>query len=140
MKKQLIDKCNKFIKNGKADKVYDYIMKNDLTKEFIAQAFYSTYQHKSKDYENEVNLSNFALKILMEDLTLQYGEKLANKFAQIIYNTPEPNQRIYYLFRLMNLHENQISEIEADKIEKILDIGSNKEQVIGTHIIGSDIR
>lgn len=100
----LIEKCNKYLEKGKIDKFYEYIKNNDLTQEFVKQAFYKTYNtgFKGKEYADIMNVTNFALKISMDELTAKYGDKLANRFSEIIYNTPQPNKRMFNLFRLVN--------------------------------------
>ena len=104
MADNLIEKCNKYIEKGKIDKLYNYIKSNNLTQEFVKQSFYKTYntRFKDKEYEDMMNVTNFALKISMDELTAKYGDKLANKFSEIIYNTPQPSKRMFNLFRLMN--------------------------------------
>lgn len=104
MSDNLIEKCNKYIEKGKIDKFYEYIKNNDLTQEFIKQSFYKTYNKgfKGKEYEDIMNVTNFALKISMEELRLKYGDKLSNRFSEIIYNTLQPSKRMFNLFRLIN--------------------------------------
>lgn len=85
MAENLIDKCDKYIKKGKVDKLYDYIMENRLTEEFVHQAFFSTFQGEGKskeEYQKALNISNFALKISMDGLKEKYGKKLSNRFAR----------------------------------------------------------
>lgn len=104
MADNLIEKCNKYIEKGKIDKFYEYIKTNDLTHEFVRQSFNQTYNRgfQGKDYEDIINVTNFALKISMEQLTAKYGDKLTNRFAEIIYNTPQPGRKMFNLFTLMN--------------------------------------
>lgn len=100
----LIEKCNKYIKKGKIDKLYEEIKSNNLTQDFLKQVVLYTYNggFKGKEYENVMNTINFALKISMDDMKAKYGEKLTNKFSQIIYNTPEPIAKMVSLFSVMN--------------------------------------
>lgn len=104
MTDNLVEKCNKYIEKGKGDKFYEYIKNNDLTQEFVTQVFYKTYNtgFKGKDYDDMMKVSNFALKISMEQLIAKYGDKLSNRFAEIIYNTQQPGKRMLDLIELTN--------------------------------------
>lgn len=85
MAENLIDKCDEYIKKGKADKLYDYIKENDLVSEFVRQAFVSTFRGIRKEDENYKKYSNaslFALKISMDTLKKKYGEKLTNRLMR----------------------------------------------------------
>lgn len=138
MEEKLIDRCNKYIKKGKIDKLYDYILKNNLTQELIEQIFYDTYGgHGDKEQEAvAMKLSHLALRLSINELTEKYGEKLTNRFVKIIDDMPYSSQRNFNLFRLMNSNKNVLNEVEESKIAKILDIASDKDTIIGTHITG----
>lgn len=141
MAEKLIDKCNKYIKKGKIDKLYEYIVKNNLTQELITQIFYDTYMsYRDKEQEEAaMKLSNFALKLSINNLTKKYGEKLTNRFVKIIDGMQYSSQRNFNLFRLMNMNRNVLKEEEQNKIEKILEIASKKDTIIGTHITGREV-
>lgn len=104
MADNLIEICNKYIQKGKIDKFYEYIKTNDLTQEFVRQAFYQTYNRgfKGEELEKINNATNFALKLSMDELKVKYGEKLADRFSEIIYNKPHPSKKMFDLFSLMN--------------------------------------
>lgn len=85
MVENLIDKCYKYIKQGKADKLQDYIKENNLFSEFEKQVFLSTFNGVKKEdenYQKYLNASLFALKISMDTLKEKYGEKLTNRFVR----------------------------------------------------------
>lgn len=138
---KLIEQCKKYIQKGKADKLHEYLKQNNLTEEFIRQIFNSTFQksYKGKEYEEALEISNFALKISMESLKERFGERLADRFTEIMYNMPQPSQRNFNLFRLMNSPIQSVTEEQAHNIEKILDISSDKNNIIGTHFIGAEL-
>lgn len=141
VKYKLIEQCKKYIQKGKIDKFYEYIKENNLTQEFVRQSFSDSFQkaYKDEDYDEAINVSNFALKVSMENLNERFGDKLTNKFIEIIYNMPQPSQRNFNLFRLMNLPIQSTTDEQAKDIEKILDISSDSNNIIGTHIIGTNI-
>ena len=117
---KLIEQCKKYIKKGKADKFYEYLKQNDLTEEFVRQTFQSSFQrrYKGKEYEEALEISNFALKISMDSLKGKFGETLSDRFTEIIYNMPQPSQRNFNLFRLMNSPIQSVTEEQAYNIEK----------------------
>ena len=138
---KLIEQCKKYIKKGKLEQLYNYLQQNGLTQEFIKQNFHDSFNraYQGNDLKNAIEISNFALKVSMETLSEKYGEKVANRFAEIIYNIPYPSYRNMCLFRLMNSPVKVTTQEQSDNIEKILEIASDEEHVIGTHIIGAQI-
>ena len=58
---------------------------------------------------------------------------------EIMYNMTQPSQRNMCLLRLMSSPIKITTQEHSKNIEKILDIASDKDSVIGTHIIGSEI-
>lgn len=140
MKEDLTEKYNKYARSGKIDKLYNYIKENNLEKEFIQQAFSKTFRrgYEGKEQEEAIKFSNFALKVSMDTLTRKFGDKVTNKLAQCFYEDPYPTRRIINLLDLVNIERKPVSEQESGIIENMLNIASNKENVIGTHITGKE--
>ena len=141
MTDKLLEKCKKHLQKGKADKFYEYIKENGLEQEFIRQVFYSTYHAyiPEEKYEENLNVSNFALRILKEQLVDKYGDKLANKMVGLIYKKNHLMTRNNSIYSLMSKDMEPVSEEQRVYIEKVLDFASDENQVVGTHIIGKDI-
>lgn len=140
--KDLIEQYRKYMKKGKIDQFIKYLQENDLTQEFIKKAFNLLYMktlNNSKEQEDAIDLTNFVLMISRDKLTALYGEKLANRFMQIVYNTPYPSKRMMDIVQLTLLRKDAFTEKESIEIEKIIDLNDNKNSIIGTHITGHEI-
>lgn len=140
--KNLIEQYNKYMKRGKIDEFINYLQENDLIQEFIKSTYYSLFMksfNNTKEQEDAINLTNFILKISSDKLTSIYGEKLANRFMKIIYNTPYPSKRMVDICSLTQLREETLTEMEASEIEKIMDLTDNKDVIVGTQVTGHEI-
>lgn len=142
-KGDLLAKCEKYIQKGKADKFYDDIMEKDLGVEFVNQAWLSTFRglpSKNAKYNKEHwDIANFALKVSMKGLTEKYGEKLTNRFVQMMYEMPTPRERNFALYDLVHAKTKPLTEQEANYVEEILNFAETKEHVVGMHVIGAEI-
>lgn len=143
MANELIQQFQKYMKSGRVEQFREYILQNNLTNEFIHQCFMMTYNRSfepgSKELDEAMNLSNFALKLSKEIFDQKFGPELSNRFSQIIYETNYPSIRIFDIFRLMQPGIKVNDEYEAAEMFKLMDIVSQPENLVGTHIIGSDI-
>lgn len=141
MAEKLIDKCCRYIRKGKIDKLQKHIIRNNLKKELLDQVFLATYGNTFEEerYKDLVNLSNFALKLFMSDLREKYGQKLGNRLAQIMFNTPNIGLRNTNLAQLIDLPKKELTEKEENILLSLLDISSSKDTAVGTHITGGDI-
>ena len=125
--RQMFDKA---IKSKKLNEFYEYLSKNNLEKEFIIRNCFR---------EEDENISFMALKLGMEILKESYGDDLANRFGNIIYNDSSKMRNFHLFYLMSSLPKSPVSEKEAIEIEKILEIASQEDYIIGTHIIGSEI-
>jgi len=139
----LIEQFQKYIKRGKTEQFYEYIVQNDLVDKFIEQSFFETFRKNYKpgteEYKNAINLSNFALKLSREVFNQKFGPELSDKFSRIIYEQEQPSSRIFMISQLMKPNIRVNSKKEAIEMVKLLDMVSSEDCIIGTHIIGSDI-
>lgn len=123
---KLIEEFNKKLKRKDLESLYNYITENKLEEQFLEEA-------KFAEQTNELSL--FSLKVCMDKFKDKFGEELANKFGEIIYNG-HTNIR---LPNLLNLIYFDISERDYESVKKLLDITSIKDCAIGTHITGKEL-
>lgn len=123
---ELIEEFNKKLKRKDLESLYSYIAENQLEEQFLQQAHYT---HPTNE------LSLFALKVCIEKFKEKFGPELANRFGEIIYNQ-HPGLR---MLSLLQLNFTKLTERDSESIKKLLDIASNKDFVVGTHITGGEI-
>ena len=104
--------------------------------------FYDSYNrgYTTDELEGATKLSDFALRISTDKLKEKFGTGLADDFSQILFNCESPNQRNFYLFKLMS--EKTMTSEESRIIEKLLSFFSNdvrKNNIVGMHITGYPI-
>ena len=143
MDTKLIEKCKKYIKKGKTDRLYKYVMKKGLQEEVIKQLFYDSFRksYEGQEYIEAMKLSDFAIRISQEKFTEKFGEDLTKKFLESIYNLKKIFIRNEKLYELMIVPINcKMSKAEMENMKKIFDMASSKENIIGTHITGTEKR
>lgn len=138
----LIEELKKYMKRGKNEQFYEYIVQNNLTDRFIQQSvtetFRKNYEIGTEEYKNAINLSEFVFKISNDVCNKKFGAELSDKFSQIIYKEEQPFLRIIMISQLMKLNIKVKTKNEAMEIAKLLDMASSQDTLIGTHIIGAD--
>lgn len=143
MKYELIQQFQKKIKSGKTEQFREYIEKNNLTDEFLKQCFASTfrrsYEPGTAEYKQAKDLSSFVLKLSRGTFEQKFGPELTDKFTKNIYESKHPSIGIFNTVMLMNPDIKVNSQYEAEEMIKLFDFASEKDMVVGTHIIGSDI-
>lgn len=140
---ELIQQFQKKMKSGKIEQFSDYIEKNDLIEKFLEQCFTSTfrkhYEPGTDEYKKAKDLSIFALKLSRGEFEQKFGTELANRFAKNIYEAQQPSIGILNTYMLMNSDIKINSEYESEEMVKLFEFAEQKDTIVGTHIIGSNI-
>lgn len=139
MKKQsTIDLFNKYMKKGKLDKFNNYLLENNLRGKFIEDAtWYSPYQYKNNTDKLEESLNNYTLMLLKDDACKKYGE-LGDKFCKYIYNQENRALKRSNMFLLDRILKSS-NYTNLDNVSQVFDMACDENNVIGTHITGSQI-
>lgn len=139
MKKQsTIDLFNKYMKKGKLDKFNNYLLENNLRDKFIEDAtWYSPYHYKDNTDKLEESLNNYTLMLLKDDACKKYGE-LGDKFCKYIYNQENRALKRSNMFLLDRILKSS-NYTNLDNVSQIFDMACDENNVIGTHITGSQI-
>lgn len=139
MKKQsTIDLFNKYMKKGKLDKFNNYLLENNLRDKFIEDAtWYRPYQYKNNTDKLEESLNNYTLMLLKDDACKKYGE-LGDKFCKYIYNQENRALKRSNMFLLDRILKSS-NYTNLDNVSQIFDMACDENNVIGTHITGSQI-
>lgn len=139
MKKQsTIDLFNKYMKKGKLDKFNNYLLENNLRDKFIEDAtWYRPYQYKNNTDKLEESLNNYTLMLLKDDACKKYGE-LGDKFCKYIYNQENRALKRSNMFLLDRILKSS-NYTNLDNVSQVFDMACDENNVIGTHITGSQI-
>lgn len=139
MKKQsTIDLFNKYMKKGKLDKFNNYLIENNLRDKFIEDAtWYRPYQYKNNTDKLEESLNNYTLMLLKDDACKKYGE-LGDKFCKYIYNQENRALKRSNMFLLDRILKSS-NYTNLDNVSQVFDMACDENNVIGTHITGSQI-
>lgn len=139
MKKQsTIDLFNKYMKKGKLDKFNNYLIENNLRDKFIEDAtWYSPYHYKDNTDKLEESLNNYTLMLLKNDACQKYGN-LGDKFCEYIYSQESEGLKRSNMFLLDRILKSS-NYTNLDNVSQIFDMACDENNVIGTHITGSQI-
>ena len=139
MKKQsTIDLFNKYMKKGKLDKFNNYLIENNLRDKFIEDAtWYSPYHYKDNTDKLEESLINYTLMLLKDDACQKYGN-LGDKFCEYIYSQESEGLKRSNMFLLDRILKSS-NYTNLDNVSQIFDMACDENNVIGTHITGSQI-
>lgn len=139
MKKQsTIDLFNKYMKKGKLDKFNNYLIENNLRDKFIEDAtWYRPYQYKNNTDKLEESLNNYTLMLLKNDACQKYGN-LGDKFCEYIYNQKSEGLKRSNMFLLDRILKSS-NYTNLDNVSQVFDMACDENNVIGTHITGSQI-
>lgn len=139
MKKQsTIDLFNKYMKKGKLDKFNNYLIENNLRDKFIEDAtWYSPYHYKDNTDKLEESLNNYTLMLLKDDACQKYGN-LGDKFCEYIYSQESEGLKRSNMFLLDKILKSS-NYTNLDNVSQIFDMACDGNNVIGTHITGSQI-
>lgn len=139
MKKQsTIDLFNKYMKKGKLDKFNNYLLENNLRDKFIEDAtWYRPYQYKDNTDKLEESLNNYTLMLLKDDACQKYGN-LGDKFCEYIYNQENRALKRSNMFLLDRILKSS-NYTNLDNVSQIFDMACDENNVIGTHITGTQI-
>lgn len=139
MKKQsTIDLFNKYMKKGKLDKFNNYLIENNLRDKFIEDAtWYRPYQYKDNTDKLEESLNNYTLMLLKDDACQKYGN-LGDKFCEYIYSQESEGLKRSNMFLLDKILKSS-NYTNLDNVSQIFDMACDENNVIGTHITGSQI-
>lgn len=139
MKKQsTIDLFNKYMKKGKLDKFNNYLIENNLRDKFIEDAtWYRPYQYKNNTDKLEESLNNYTLMLLKNDACQKYGN-LGDKFCEYIYSQESEGLKRSNMFLLDRILKSS-NYTNLDNVSQIFDMACDENNVIGTHISGSQI-
>lgn len=139
MKKQsTIDLFNKYMKKGKLDKFNNYLLENNLRDKFIEDAtWYRPYQYKDNTDKLEESLNNYTLMLLKNDACQKYGN-LGDKFCEYIYSQESQSLKRSNMFLLDRILKSS-NYTNLDNVSQIFDMACDENNVIGTHISGSQI-
>ena len=139
MKKQItIDLFNKYMKKGKLDKFNNYLLENNLRDKFIEDAtWYRPYQYKNNTDKLEESLNNYTLMLLKDDACQKYGN-LGDKFCEYIYSQESQGLKRSNMFLLDRILKSS-NYTNLDNVSQIFDMACDENNVIGTHITGSQI-
>lgn len=139
MKKQsTIDLFNKYMKKGKLDKFNNYLIENNLRDKFIEDAtWYSPYHYKDNTDKLEESLNNYTLMLLKDDACQKYGN-LGDKFCEYIYSQESEGLKRSNMFLLDRILKSS-NYTNLDNVSQIFDMACDENNVIGTHITGSQI-
>ncbi len=139
MKKQsTIDLFNKYMKKGKLDKFNNYLIENNLRDKFIEDAtWYRPYQYKDNTDKLEESLNNYTLMLLKDDACQKYGE-LGDKFCKYIYNQENRALKRSNMFLLDRILKSS-NYTNLDNVSQVFDMACDENNVIGTHITGTQI-
>lgn len=139
MKKQsTIDLFNKYMKKGKLDKFNNYLLENNLRDKFIEDAtWYRPYQYKNNTDKLEESLNNYTLMLLKDDACQKYGS-LGDKFCEYIYSQESEGLKRSNMFLLDRILKSS-DYTNLDNVSQIFDMACDENNVIGTHITGSQI-
>lgn len=139
MKKQsTIDLFNKYMKKGKLDKFNNYLIENNLRDKFIEDAtWYSPYHYKDNTDKLEESLNNYTLMLLKDDACQKYGN-LGNKFCEYIYSQESEGLKRSNMFLLDRILKSS-NYTNLDNVSQVFDMACDENNVIGTHITGSQI-
>lgn len=139
MKKQsTIDLFNKYMKKGKLDKFNNYLLENNLRDKFIEDAtWYRPYQYKDNTDKLEESLNNYTLMLLKNDACQKYGN-LGDKFCEYIYSQESQSLKRSNMFLLDRILKSS-NYTNLDNVSQIFDMACDENNVIGTHITGSQI-
>ena len=139
MKKQsTIDLFNKYMKKGKLDKFNNYLIENNLRDKFIEDAtWYRPYQYKDNTDKLEESLNNYTLMLLKDDACQKYGN-LGDIFCEYIYSQESEGLKRSNMFLLDKILKSS-NYTNLDNVSQIFDMACDENNVIGTHITGSQI-
>ena len=139
MKKQsTIDLFNKYMKKGKLDKFNNYLIENNLRDKFIEDAtWYSPYHYKDNTDKLEESLNNYTLMLSKDDACQKYGN-LGDKFCEYIYSQESEGLKRSNMFLLDRILKSS-NYTNLDNVSQIFDMACDENNVIGTHITGSQI-
>lgn len=139
MKKQsTIDLFNKYMKKGKLDKFNNYLLENNLRDKFIEDAtWYRPYQYKNNTDKLEESLNNYTLMLLKDDACQKYGN-LGDKFCEYIYSQESQGIKRSNMFLLDRILKSS-NYTNLDNVSQIFGMACDENNVIGTHITGSQI-
>lgn len=139
MKKQsTIDLFNKYMKKGKLDKFNNYLLENNLRDKFIEDAtWYRPYQYKNNTDKLEESLNNYTLMLLKDDACQKYGN-LGDKFCEYIYSQESEGLKRSNMFLLDRILKSS-NYTNLDNVSQVFDMACDENNVIGTHITGSQI-
>lgn len=139
MKKQsTIDLFNKYMKKGKLDKFNNYLLENNLRDKFIEDAtWYRPYQYKDNTDKLEESLNNYTLMLLKNEACQKYGN-LGDKFCEYIYSQESEGLKRSNMFLLDRILKSS-NYTNLDNVSQIFDMACDENNVIGTHITGSQI-
>lgn len=137
-KQSTIDLFNKYMKKGKLDKFNNYLIENNLRDKFIEDAtWYSPYHYKDNTDKLEESLNNYTLMLLKNDACQKYGN-LGDKFCEYIYSQESEGLKRSNMFLLDRILKSS-NYTNLDNVSQIFDMACDENNVIGTHITGSQI-
>lgn len=137
-KQSTIDLFNKYMKKGKLDKFNNYLIENNLRDKFIEDAtWYSPYHYKDNTDKLEESLNNYTLMLLKDDACQKYGN-LGDKFCEYIYSQESEGLKRSNMFLLDRILKSS-NYTNLDNVSQIFDMACDENNVIGTHITGSQI-
>ena len=137
-KKSTIDLFNKYMKKGKLDKFNNYLLENNLRDKFIEDAtWYRPYQYKDNTDKLEESLNNYTLMLLKNDACQKYGN-LGDKFCEYIYSQESQGIKRSNMFLLDRILKSS-NYTNLDNVSQIFDMACDENNVIGTHITGTQI-
>jgi len=137
MKNKLIKDFQKSLKKNQIAEFYNNIISNGLSKQFIHEAFLSTY---SRAYEGILeDVSKFSLMLANPILKEKFGEELTDKMSSILYNTENIFLKNLNIMELVEFSFSAKTEEERNILNKILQMGENKDNILGVHISRDEI-
>ncbi len=140
MDTKLIDMYKKYSKKNKLYEFTKYLNDNNLKDNFLQQLFNSSFmkRYEGKEYNEAMELSNYAIALSRKTLEEKFGENLAKKMIESIYKLDEPFSRNHKIMALAVGDEIKgvPDETSRENLEQLLDLTSNPDNVYGIHIVG----
>ncbi len=133
MDTKLIDMYKKYSKKNKLYEFTKYLNDNNLKDNFLQQLFNSSFmkRYEGKEYNEAMELSNYAIALSRKTLEEKFGENLAKKMIESIYKLDEPFSRNHKIMALAVGDEIKgvPDETSREKLEQLLDLTSNPDNV-----------
>lgn len=128
------------LSKGKLEEFRRHVIENNLLGELVQDGFTLTFGAIDPEEEKTMEaLSLFELKLLRDEYGEKLGSGLTDKFSSIIIQEEYTRKKLRDLRDFMVIGNAIKGPDEVQLINQVIDVASNPDMVIGTHITGTEI-